>query len=152
MFGAIVFAWLHYLSVMFLSGALVAEIYLLKLGPSRDTLDSIARVDRIYGASAAAVLLTGLGRLPLVHGGKGLDYYLHNGAFHGAVTLFLIAGAISIVPTLRFLRWKKAATANGALPSADAWRGLRKLVHLQLTALALIALLMPMIARGVAAF
>lgn len=144
---AIVLAWLHYLAFMFMAGAAVSQLFLLKLTPAAQTVQTATRVDRIYGAAAAAVLLTGLARMPLAHGGKGMDHYMHAGAFHGALTLFILAALLSIVPTLRLIRWNKAAAA-GTLPDTAAWRGTRKLVHVQLGAMAIIALLMPMMARG----
>lgn len=147
MTAQIVAAWLHYVAFMFMAGAAVTQIYLLKLLPSFESLKTLVRVDRIYGAAAGAVLLTGLARIPAAHGGKGLDYYLHSGAFHGATTLFVLAALLSIVPTLRYLKWRKAA-AGGTLPPPQAWAASRKLVHIQLTAMTLIALLMPAMARG----
>ena len=147
MTAAIVLAWLHYLAFMFMAGAAVSQLFLLKLMPTAEAVKTVTRVDRIYGAAAGAVLLTGFARMPLAHGGKGVDYYLHTGAFHGTLTLFVLAALLSIVPTLRFIRWNKAAAA-GTLPDTAAWRGTRKLVHVQLGAIAIIALLMPMMARG----
>ncbi|MEC9359952.1 MAG: DUF2214 family protein [Pseudomonadota bacterium] len=147
MTAAIVLAWLHYLAFMFMAGAAVSQLFLLKLAPAVETLKTLTRVDRIYGAAAAAVLLSGFARMPLAHGGKGMGYYLHSGAFHGALGLFILAALISIVPTLRFIRWNRLAAA-GTLPDSTDCRGTRKLVHVQLGAMAIIALLMPMMARG----
>ncbi len=150
MTAAIVTAWLHYLAVIFMAGFAVTELYLLKLLPSAETLKVVSRVDLLYGIAAAAVLLTGFARMPLPHGGKGMAYYFHTGAFHGALTLFVIAAIVSLVPTFRYIKWKKASAA-GVLPSAQAWAGTAKLIHVQLGAIALIALLMPMMAKGVTA-
>lgn len=147
MFGAVIVAWLHYLSILFFAGLLVSQIYMLKFGPSLETVRTLARIDRFYGISAGAVVLTGLARIPLAHGGKGLDYYLHNGAFHGSVTAFIVGVLISLAPTMRYLRWKKG-TVNDSLPTAEQWNSTRKFVHMQLTIMALIALLMPIMAKG----
>jgi putative membrane protein len=148
MFLPVLFAWLHYLAVMFLSGGAVAQIYLLRLGPDADTVRAMVRADRFYGLGAALTLLTGLLRMPLPHGGKGLGFYLHSGAFHLAITVFGLTALLSLRPTLRYLSWNRAL-ANGALPTPLQWTALRKLVHIQLTALALVALAMPLMARGV---
>lgn len=143
----VIAAWLHYVAVILMSGAIVAELYVLKLKPGSETVPLLARIDRLYGIAALAVLLTGFARIPLAHGGKGLDYYLQSGAFHGAMGLFLLAAAISIPPTIRFLKWKKAAD-TGQLPDATAWAANRKFAHIGLTAIALIALAMAAMARG----
>ena len=148
MLSTIVLPWLHYLAILMMAGAAVAELYLLKLKPSDEVVRLLSRVDMVYGITAGAVLITGL--LRVYHGGKGADYYWHNGAFHGVLGLFILAALISLVPTMRFMRWKKAL-ATGALPGEAEIRKTRPLVHVQLTLVALIALLITMVARGYAA-
>ena len=147
MLSTIVLPWLHYLAILMMAGAAVAELYLLKLKPSDEVVRLLSRVDLVYGITAGAVLITGL--LRVYHGGKGADYYWHNGAFHGVLGLFILAALISLVPTMRFARWKKAL-ATGALPGEAEIRKTRPLVHVQLTLVALIALLITMVARGYA--
>jgi len=145
MLSTIVLPWLHYLAVLMMAGAAVAELYLLKFKPSDELVLTLARVDRMYGISAGIVLITGL--LRVWHGGKGADYYFHTGAFHGVLTLFVIAAAISVIPTLRFLRWKRAL-ASGALPGAAELRKTRGLVHAQLGLITVITLLITIVAKG----
>ena len=147
MLSTIVLPWLHYLAILMMAGAAVAELYLLKLKPSDEVVRLLSRVDLVYGITAGAVLITGL--LRVYHGGKGADYYWHNGAFHGVLGLFILAALISLVPTVRYARWKKAL-ATGALPGEAEIRKTRPLVHVQLTLVALMALLITMVARGYA--
>lgn len=141
---------LHYIVVFLLVGTVTAELYLLKLTPSVESVRVIARADMVYGIAAVLVLLSGISGV--MHSGKGVAYYLHNAAFHAAVTFFILAGLLSIAPTVRFIRWKKAANAGGALPSAQQWQAQRKWVHLQLGLIAAIAVCMSMMARGVGSF
>lgn len=145
MLSTIILPWIHYVAVLLMAGALVAQMYLLKLSSVPDAVRLIARVDRIYGVSALLVFVTGLARV--WHGSRGADYYWHNGLFHGVLGLFVLTALISLLPTLRFLRWRKAATA-GALPAEAEVRNTRMLMHMQLTAVALIALLITMVAKG----
>jgi putative membrane protein len=145
MLSNIILPWLHYLAILMMAGAAVAELYLLKLKPSDEVVRTLSRVDLVYGITAGAVLVTGL--LRVYHGGKGADYYWHNGAFHGVLGLFILAALISLVPTVRFMRWKKALE-TGALPSETDIRKTRPLVHVQLTLVAVIALLITLVARG----
>lgn len=147
MFDTVVLPWLHYVFVMTMAGGAVAQIYLLKLAQTPDAIRTLPRVDRFYGISAALVLLTGLARV--WHGGKGPDYYWHNGMFHGVLTVFVLAALVSIAPTLRYIRWRKVLEAGGALPDAREVAKTKALVHLQLTALALVALLIVLVAKGV---
>lgn len=148
MLSHIVLPWLHYLAILMMAGAAVAELYLLKLKPADEIVQLLARVDRFYGITAGAVFITGL--LRVWHGGKGPDYYWNNGAFHGVILLFIVATLVSLAPTLRFMRWKKAL-ATGVLPDETAVRKTRVLVHVQLMLVALMALLITMVARGYAA-
>jgi putative membrane protein len=146
MLSTILLPWLHYLAVLMMAGGAVAELYLLKLASNAATVRLLPRVDRVYGIMAGLVLVTGLARV--YHGGKGPDYYWHNGMFHGVLTLFIVTALISIAPTLRFMRWRKAVDLGGALPTDSDVRKTRMLVHIQLAAIAGIALLITMTARG----
>ncbi|MDB5972825.1 MAG: hypothetical protein JWQ90_5275 [Hydrocarboniphaga sp.] len=138
---------IHYIVVFLLVGTVTAEMYLLKLTPSVENVRVIARADMMYGIAAALVLLSGISGV--LHSGKGAPYYLHNGAFHAAITFFILAGLLSIAPTMRYLRWNKAAKTSGALPTAAQWKAQRKWVHMQLGLFAAIAVCMSMMARGV---
>lgn len=147
MLATIALPWLHYLGVILLSGGIVAEMYLLKLEPRADVVRLIARADRFYFIGVLVVLISGLARM----GGKGVSYYLHTGAFHGVLTLFVVAALVSLPPTLRFITWRKTLDASGTLPDARAWAGTRKFIHIQTALIAVIALLMVLTARGVGA-
>src|SRR3546814_3424421 len=115
MLSAVILPWVHYLAVFVMIGALMVQMVLLKLSNVADAVRSIARVDRIYGVSALLVFVTGL--LRVWHGGKGPDYYWHNGAFHGVIGLFILAALISVVPTLRFIRWRRSEEHTSELQS-----------------------------------
>jgi putative membrane protein len=145
MLSTVVLPWVHYVAVFVMIGALMVQMYLLKLNTVADAVRSIARVDRIYGVAALLVFATGL--LRVWHGGKGADYYWHNGAFHGVIGLFILAALVSIVPTLRFIRWRKAVDA-GALPAEGEARKTRMLVHVELSLIFIVALLITMVAKG----
>jgi len=147
MIASIVLAWLHYVFVMFLAGGATTEMYLLRLPPSDAVIRTLVRADRFYGIGAVLVLVTGLARIPVGHGGKGWAFYAHSGAFHGALGLFILAALLSLVPTLRFMRYRRAL-AEGQLPHVGDWSRLRLLVHLQMGLMVLVALAMPMMARG----
>ncbi|WP_020649068.1 DUF2214 family protein [Solimonas variicoloris] len=146
MASTVALPWLHYLAVWMMTGAAVTELYLLKIGGTPDAVRLLPRVDRLYGIMAALVFITGLARV--WHGAKGADYYWHNGLFHGMVGLFVLAALLSLLPTVRFIRWRRALEASGALPAETELRSTRVLVHVQLTAIAVITLLIVLVARG----
>lgn len=145
MLSTVILPWIHYLAVFVMIGALMVQMYLLKLSNVADAVRSLARIDRIYGVAALLVFVTGL--LRVWHGGKGADYYWHNGMFHGVIGLFVLAALVSIVPTLRFARWRKAVDA-GALPAEAEARKTRMLVHVELSLIFIVALLITMVAKG----
>ncbi|HZC17573.1 MAG TPA: DUF2214 family protein [Caulobacteraceae bacterium] len=101
----IVAAWIHYIGIMLLLACLLGEHLVLKPRPSLTEARALQIVDNIYGGSAAVVLITGIMRMFLE---KGVDYYLHDAAFHILVALFVIIGLLSIYPTMIYIRWRGA--------------------------------------------
>ena len=111
-----------------------------------EVVERLVTVDRIYGIAAVAVLATGLLRIYL--GAKGSAWYWGNWLLHVKLTLFVLAGLISIRPTLRFARWRKALRTSGALPPEAEVSRTRKLVMVQAHIVPLIPLAAVFLARG----
>ena len=111
-----------------------------------EIVERLVTVDRIYGIAALAVLATGLVRI--YFGTKGAGWYWGNWLLHLKLTAFVAVGLLSIAPTLRFLRWRKALRANGSLPAAEDVRKARKLVMLQAHIIPFIPLAAVFLARG----
>jgi putative membrane protein len=109
-------------------------------------VERLVKVDRIYGIAAGVVFATGLVRI--YFGTKGAAWYWGNWLLHVKLTLFVLVGLISIAPTLRFARWRKALRADGSLPSEQDVRGARKLVMLQAHIIPFIPLAAVFMARG----
>src|SRR3546814_7634150 len=91
---------------------LVAEAVLLRGDIDASVLGRLAGLDAGYGVSAMLLLVVGLCRV--FFGLKGWDFYLHNPWFHAKLGAFVLVGLMSILPTLRFLRWRKALRADPA--------------------------------------
>jgi len=119
---------------------------LLRPGLAAATVRRLAFYDRIYGVAALAVLASGALRVTL--GAKGAAFYLHNPWFHAKIGTFVLVALLSIWPTLRFLRWRKALKADPAfLPTtAEACR-LHRIVRLELALVAVIFVLAAAMAR-----
>ena len=109
-------------------------------------VERLVKVDRIYGIAAVSVLLTGA--LRVAFGIKGSAWYLGNWLLHVKIGLFLVAALISIVPTLRFLRWRRELGASGALPSPEEVKKVRRLVMIQAHIIPFIPLFAVFLARG----
>jgi len=141
-------AWIHYLAIFLLIVIMTAEAVLLRPGLAPDTVRRLALYDRLYLASALAVLITGLLRLTL--GVKGVAFYMSNPWFHAKITLFVIIGLCSIPPTLAFLRWRKQARQQPGYtpPDADIKRA-RRWVMLETHLFVLLPLFAALMARGI---
>jgi putative membrane protein len=140
-------AYVHFLAILTLVVFIASEAALCRPEWMNPTLvDRLVTVDRIYGIAAGAVLLTGLLRVYL--GVKGSSWYWGNWLLHVKLGLFVLAGLISILPTLRFIRWQKTLRAGGGLPLADEVRSTRRLVMVQAHIIPLIPLAAVFLARG----
>ena len=139
-------AGLHYLGVMGLAATLSIEILTLKGMVSESALARLTRVDLFYGLSALLVLVTGVARV--IWFGKGAHYYLHNWIFQLKVGIFIVVGLWSILPTLRFIRWRKAFSDNAVLPQEEQFCAMRKVVFSELHLLAILPFLAALMARG----
>ena len=142
-----ILAYLHFIAIFGLFAVLMCEILLLRVDAPALDIEELARTDRKFGIQAGVVLVTGA--LRVVFGIKGAAFYMHNPAFHLKIGLFVLAALISILPTVAFLRWRKArrADASWRVPDADLAR-VRKLVRLETLIIALIPLAAVIMSRG----
>lgn len=142
------FAFLHHLAAFTLVAALAVEFVLIRDALTLDKARKLLAVDAIFGASAGVVLLVGLGRV--FHFEKGATYYFHSWTFIAKLTLFVIVGLLSIVPTREFLSWR-ASLRQGRLPevSDHRLRTLRSIMHLELVGIVLILLCAALMAKGI---
>jgi putative membrane protein len=148
MTGVLSLAWFHYLAMMFLAAALVAEHLMFTPRPDAAAARKLVAVDLVYGISLLVVLLTGVGRL--FHGGKGVAFYMASGVYHAKFTLFVVMALIWLYPALKLLGWRRAL-ATGQVPSLGESEARRVLmaIRIQLLILLLLPLLAAMMARGI---
>lgn len=141
-------AGLHILAILSLVVFLSSQAALCRMEwLNAAVVRRLARLDAIYGATAVAVLLTGLART--FWGMKGVDWYWGQPLLHVKVTLFVVIGLMSIKPTLTYRRWVKALDAGAGLPAEAEVRATRRLVMIQAHLLMLIPIAAVMLARGV---
>jgi len=140
-------AYAHILSILMMVTFLASETALCRSEWMNEKLvERLARVDLLYGISALAVLATGLART--WWGLKGTAWYWGQPLLHAKVTLFVVIGAMSLVPTRRFLAWRRAVRAGGGLPAPEQVRATRRLVMIEAHLVAVIPLLATFLARG----
>ena len=101
-----IFAFFHHVLAFALVAAIVTESALIREPLSRGLVKKLVVVDSIDGVSALLLLLVGFTRVYAYE--KGPDYYFASASFEMKMTLFIVAGLISIYPTVTFFRWRKA--------------------------------------------
>lgn len=142
-----VLAYLHYAALFGLVWTIAQVWQLLRAGAPALDVERLARTDARFGLFAGLALVSGASRA--IWGLKGWDFYAGNPVFHAKVTLFVLVGLMSIVPTLAFLRWRRARRADpGAVVPERDWRRVRAYVLVELHLLALIPLAAVIMARG----
>ena len=140
-------AYLHFTAILILASSLGAEALLLRAQVGAATLRALARADLLYGISSGVVIATGLARL--FYGAKGYAFHAGNPVFWAKLALFLAVGLLSIPPTLRFIRWRRALKTEPAfVPHESELAATRRLVFIELHLLALIPLAAVFMARG----
>ncbi len=141
------FAFLHHLCAFTLVSALAIEFTLIR---SELTLASARRLlmtDMVYGIAAGALLVVGLLRVFFFE--KGADYYFHSHAFLTKLSLFVVVGLLSIIPTMEFLSWRGAVKAGQApVMEAEKRKRVTAVVHVELAAIVVILLCAAIMARG----
>lgn len=136
----------HHLLVFALISMLVAESVLLRGPIDAAVLRRLAGLDAGYGMSAVLLLIVGV--LRLIYGIKGHTFYDHNPWFHAKFGLFVLVALLSILPTVRFLRWRRALKADpGFLPPGDQVASLRLLIRFELILVAAILVCAAAMAR-----
>jgi putative membrane protein len=142
------FALLHHLSAFTMVAALAVEFVLVRDDLTLGNARKVLIADAVYGASAGILIVVGF--LRVFYFEKGATYYFHTWTFIAKLSLFIIIGVVSIVPTIAFLSWRKAVK-QGQVPSMDArkMRSLRSIIHLELAGVVLILLMAALMAKGV---
>lgn len=142
-----IFAFLHHVFAFALVAILAVELALLRQPLSLENARRLTAIDGIYGASAILLLAVGLSRVFFFE--KGYLYYFTSHAFLTKLGLFVLVGLASMVPTVEFLKWRKAVKV-GELPivNESKLRSMRRIVQWELAGIVLILLFAAMTARG----
>ena len=141
------FAFLHHLCAFTLVSAVAIEFALIRQELTLSSARRLAATDRVLGIAAGALLVIGLLRVALFE--KGADYYFHSHAFLTKLSVFIVVGILSIIPTVEFLSWRGAVKA-GQVPtiSAKNQRLVTAVIHGELFAIVIILLCAAIMARG----
>ena len=141
-------AILHHLAAFALAALLVAEVVLLRERLDDDTIRRFGTIDALYGASAAVVVIVGISRL--LFGAVPIDFYFGNAFFWIKMASLATVAAISLMPTIHGIRWRRALGADASFsPSASEAGRVRRALAVQLAVLPLIPISAALMARGI---
>jgi putative membrane protein len=132
----------HHLLIFIIFGVLFAEFYVVRSGLSAAMAARLASIDAWYGAAAAGVVIVGFCRA--IFAAKGWAYYSHNAFFWAKVGTFAVIGLVSVMPTIEFIRWRRA----GVAPGDEAIRNVRRYLHAELALFMLLPIFAAAMARG----
>lgn len=137
----------HFACIFAIVGSLVSEHMLLKKSLTRKEILRLSRIDAVYGV--AALLLVGAG-LTLWFGGisKPAYFYSKNWIFHTKITLFVVIGLLSIVPTIFFTKNRKGDPDE----LVDVPQSVFMTLRLELLLLFVLPLLAGLMAHGIGYF
>ncbi|MBV8963765.1 MAG: DUF2214 family protein [Hyphomicrobiales bacterium] len=137
----------HHLLIFSLAGILAFEVGVIRLGMTREDFVRLARVDAWYGILAGAIIVVGFSRA--IFAAKGWAYYSVNMFFWAKMAAFGAVGLLSIAPTMRIIRWRRALAGDAAFAPAPAdIVKVRRFLWAEAAAFALIPAFAAAMARG----
>lgn len=145
-----ILAYAHFLALFSAFALLLAELLILDAAIVAAKWRLLSRIDLAYFLFAIGILLTGLARV--YWGLKGPAYYWHNDFFYALLAVYALVALASVVPTLRFMAWSKAArgVANFT-PEPRALRHVRFHLILELGLFSIAPVFAVLMARSVGA-
>ncbi|MBR9922632.1 MAG: DUF2214 family protein [Bacteroidetes bacterium] len=147
MTSEILVRYFHFLTIFGVVASLVVEHALIKPRMSGQELRRFMNFDAVYGISA---LLTVAAGLTLWFGvGKPADFYTKNFVFHIKITIFIVAALLSIYPTIKMNKLRKA---TGPQELADVPKSVVMMIRLEMLIIFVMPLLASLMAKGVGYF
>lgn len=132
----------HFIGIIVLASMLITENILVRKTLPQNTVQLLARVDGIYGVGAVITLIAGL--LLWLAVGKPAPFYSGNPVFHFKLTIFVVVGIMSLVPTFFFAKHRKFEGVELIVP-----RHILIIKRIELVLLLMLPLLAVLMARGV---
>ena len=137
----------HHVVAFVLVALLAAEARALAQAPDTPGIRSLVVLDRLYGIAAGLMLI--IGALRVAYGVKDPSFYLLNSLFWAKMLAFGTVGALSVVPTITYVRWTRQLKVDANFhPSDHEISRVRKFVRLQLITFVLIPVFAAAMARG----
>ncbi len=141
----LILAILHHVLVFGLMAIIAIEMVMVRAEIRGREIGRLARIDMFYGIAATLIVVVGV--LRVFFGIKGAGYYWVSPSFWAKMAAFVLVGLLSIIPTMRIARWRRAAEADPIYspPLAEVQR-VRRMIHIE----AGLFLLIPVFAAAMA--
>ncbi len=135
-------SYFHFLGLAVLLAALSTEHLLFDTTLDAKQAKRIAVIDFVYVIAMIIVLTTGLLKIFVI--GKPAVYYLQNWIFHIKLMLFVVMMALSVYPTIHFVRNRNRAEGE----TATYPKMIKMLLRVELLIFLILPLLAVLMARG----
>jgi putative membrane protein len=142
----LILAVAHHILIFGIFGVLFAEFILVRPGMDQAMVNRVAATDLWYGVMAGLIIVIGFARA--IFAAKGWDYYSHNMFFWAKIGTFAVIGALSALPTINFLRWRRVQRVPDAMQIASV----RRFLWAQVVLFPLLLVFAAAMARGYGAF
>ncbi len=142
MVPTLIAATAHHGLVFVVIALLAAELVLLRPGLDAGTLRLLGRIDLLYGACFGILAVIGLARITWFE--KGWDYYLESSFFQLKMAALIGIGLLSVLPTLRIIRWRSA----GRIPHQSEIAATRRLLWAEAALMPVVGFAAAAMARG----
>ncbi|HEY2529914.1 MAG TPA: DUF2214 family protein [Xanthobacteraceae bacterium] len=137
----------HHLLIFLLAGVLAFEIGAIRPNMKREDILRIASVDNWYGILALAILVVGFSRA--IYAAKAWAYYQANGSFWAKIAAFIAVALLSVIPTIKIIRWRRALKNDASfLPAVPDIAGVRRYLWAEVVIFAFIPAFAAAMARG----
>jgi putative membrane protein len=141
-------AFLHFIAAFGIVATVVFEWLTFSRTPTYVEARRIQLSDRWYGIFAGVILVVGF--LRVYYFEKGSEFYFSSPFFKVKLWLFLIAGLLSIYPTVKFIQWGKDLKQNRAPTMTDKeYSAIALILKIELVLLLGIMLSASLMARGI---
>lgn len=148
-FPSAVAAYVHYASLLVITGCIAVERITVKAGMSQEDQDLITGADIGLGISGTTLAVSGYYRV--VDYGKGWDFYSHEPVFWLKIALVGVFGALSFFPTTKIIQRSLEKNKTGSYPemSEKLASRMQTILNAEITAILSIPLSATIMSRGI---